>query len=151
MSVGSLGAALDSDVGPARQRNARRAHRPHLEHAAQRDHRRRGRLGRRAPHLDDARARWTAPASGTPDNYAVIVRRFVDVGGSIARPVVGVLFTEDTRITLPPGILEPGGRYVITIRVETHDAPDIVQRVFRGVSAIESIDAVTGLLTPPAP
>jgi hypothetical protein len=58
---------------------------------------------------------WLAPALGTPTLYDVQIARLTAFGGVNRLALVAVLFTDKTSITIPPGILEVDGAYVILI------------------------------------
>lgn len=64
---------------------------------------------------------FKAPAYGAPDVYTVIVRRLDDVAGLEGvsdRRTVATIRTAFTSVTLPEGILEPGGHYYVSVAAE---------------------------------
>lgn len=64
---------------------------------------------------------FTAPAYGAPDVYSVIVRSIDDVAGLEGvseRRTVATIRTAFTSLTLPEGILEPGGHYYVAVAAE---------------------------------
>jgi hypothetical protein len=58
---------------------------------------------------------WTAPSLGTPSSYAVHVRAIVNASGATRFNYAGSVYTRDTSVTLPPGLLASGQRYFFVV------------------------------------
>lgn len=91
---------------------------------------------------------FTAPKFGAPDYYSVTVRTIDDFDGAdgvVKRRALGTIRTAFTSLTLPEGLLEPGGHYYIQVSAE------------RGRGLTEAVPyshdsyvsrAMTGIITP---
>lgn len=58
---------------------------------------------------------WEPPGLGTATSYLLAVIMLVDEEGFTRTYRVASLWTTDTSVTIPPGILAPGGTYVFSI------------------------------------
>jgi hypothetical protein len=58
---------------------------------------------------------WEPPALGAATSYLVVILMLVDEEGSTRSYRVAVVRTAGTAVTIPPGILAPGGTYVFSI------------------------------------
>ena len=66
---------------------------------------------------------WSEPAFGEADAYSIAVLRIFAQGVSTRATTVAFLITEETSLTVPPGILQPGQSYVFRIRaIKAKDA-----------------------------
>jgi hypothetical protein len=61
------------------------------------------------------RLTWQAPAVGTPDRYLVTVRRLFATGPRSDSRTVGRFYTGNTTVDVPPGVLQAGEVYFLTI------------------------------------
>lgn len=69
---------------------------------------------------------WTAPSVGTPSWYLVrVIRLSADAMGNAVKQPLAVLRTDQTSMTLPPGILTAGQTYVIAIAAEKDSNGDL--------------------------
>jgi hypothetical protein len=59
---------------------------------------------------------WQPPAVGAAARYRVAVVELVDDGGLTVASTVASIDTTATEVTIPPGILQPGGTYVFHIQ-----------------------------------
>jgi hypothetical protein len=66
---------------------------------------------------------WQAPAVGTPDRYLVTVRRLFANGPRSESRTVGRFYTGQTQLDLPPGVLQPGQVYFLTISAIAAGSP----------------------------
>ena len=66
---------------------------------------------------------WAAPAVGTPDRYLVTLRRLFATGPRSDARTVGRFYTSDTTMDVPPGVLQPGEVYFLTISAIAAGSP----------------------------
>jgi hypothetical protein len=68
---------------------------------------------------------WMPPSIGTPSFYVIAIHRlFLDGGGATSQEYVADLTTDQTSVTLPPGILQVGEAYVLGIVARVSSRPD---------------------------
>lgn len=66
---------------------------------------------------------WQVPAVGTPDRYLVTLRRLFASGPRSESRTVGRFYTSDTTMDVPPGVLQPGEVYFLTISAIAAGSP----------------------------
>lgn len=93
---------------------------------------------------------WSAPAVGTPTAYQVTVWE-VEIddaydGGSVIGQQA-MIVTTTTNLTLPPGLLQKGHAYALTITAVASPI-DATTTPFRSSPSMAVADVVTGLVTP---
>jgi len=66
---------------------------------------------------------WAAPAVGTPSHYFVRVIELSAVGPRSRLRTVGRLYTTATTLTVPPGLLQTGHLYVVTVAAIDSGSP----------------------------
>lgn len=65
----------------------------------------------------DPTLRWQAPTSGPVSAYLLsLIRLVTDPDGSTREEAAGLFITPRTELTLLPGVLQPGGRYLFKLR-----------------------------------
>jgi hypothetical protein len=90
---------------------------------------------------------WTAPASGTASGYTVVVIWFMPP--ALVARTVAVLVTTDTTVTLPPGILQIGERYAVSVRAHALPASiDLTRAPLRRTIPESYADTLTGSFVP---
>lgn len=88
---------------------------------------------------------WTAPALGRPGRYAVTVHRLFTADGKGRSEALARLYTADTSVLVPPGILKAGERYFLRIAAES--AP-LSPRPLRSAAPLSYAEALTATFTP---
>lgn len=76
---------------------------------------------------------WQPPALGEATLYEVVVLMLVDEEGFTRSYRVAFLTTTDTAVTIPPGILVPGGTYVFAIGATHAPGVDVEAEPYREV------------------
>jgi len=71
-----------------------------------------------SPHLS-----WQPPAVGTPDRYLVTLRRLFANGPRSESRAVGRFYTGETQMDVPPGVLQPGEVYFLTVSAIASGSP----------------------------
>ena len=66
---------------------------------------------------------WQVPAVGTPDRYLLTLRRLVAVGPRSSSRFVARFYSSDTSMDIPPGLLQPGEVYFLTISAIAAGSP----------------------------
>ncbi|WP_164010371.1 hypothetical protein [Pyxidicoccus trucidator] len=92
---------------------------------------------------------WSAPAVGVPSGYEVWVRELYVLG---TRTVAGIplrLRTAQSRVTLPPGALESGRSYYLTVRALRQGSVDLARQPLRTDFPTASASAFSGILRAP--
>lgn len=69
------------------------------------------------------RLSWTAPDIGVPDRYFVRILELLAAGPRSQLRSTASFTTRETSMTVPPGVLQPGHVYVLTIAATRTDAP----------------------------
>ncbi|TKD04501.1 hypothetical protein [Polyangium fumosum] len=90
------------------------------------------------------RLSWKAPAVGTPTHYTIVVSK--PTGNSIGQ-VVAMLHTKDTKVDLPPRILE--GASAFYVRVQAYaSAVDITTHPYGYPADFARADVLSNILVP---
>ncbi|MDC0749193.1 hypothetical protein [Polyangium mundeleinium] len=90
------------------------------------------------------RLSWTAPAVGTPTHYTIDILK--PDGGSFGT-LIANLRTKDTRIDLPPGILDDVSAFYVRVAAHVSDV-DITTHPFRSAAKFAQADALSNILVP---
>lgn len=88
---------------------------------------------------------WQTPSVGKPVQYEVTIHRLTANGATTVRQVVARLFTTDTSVAVPPGILQVGQTYAMQINASKTPNPDAP---FRERFPNASATIVTSMFTP---
>jgi len=93
---------------------------------------------------------WSVPAKGTPTEYQVSFRElYVEAGRTRRSPTAAVAIrTKGTRITVPPGFLQPGKSYYAVIRAYYRPGVDVSTQPYMSGSTIHHADILSGILSP---
>ncbi|MDC3953390.1 hypothetical protein KEG38_06020 [Polyangium jinanense] len=90
------------------------------------------------------RLSWTAPAVGTPTHYTIEILKPSEFSYGM---VVARLHTKDTKVDLPPRILEDVSAFYV--RVQAHVSPvDITTHPYRSAAEFARADALSNILVP---
>src|SRR5262249_1817641 len=90
---------------------------------------------------------WTAPAVGTPAHYAVHIEKLTNNNGATPTPIIANLYTKDTKLDIPSGVLADGNTYFIRVTaVETQI--DVTAHPFRTSLESARADAFSNLISP---
>ncbi|MFO0550653.1 MAG: hypothetical protein U0271_19825 [Polyangiaceae bacterium] len=94
---------------------------------------------------------WDSPASGTARSYFLFLRDMNDLmanDGSVERKrIVAQFRTTATQVTLPPGILQSGHYYTVTIRAADEDVQEGTPNR-RGIATIATAMTASGVFAP---
>lgn len=91
---------------------------------------------------------WNEPAKGEAEAYSVAVLRVFAQGMSTRAATVASLITEETTLTVPPGILQPGQSYVFRIRaIKAHDAEPSKAPFRLNTFPFATADVLTAMVT----
>jgi hypothetical protein len=90
---------------------------------------------------------WTAPELGSDVSYVIRVETLSNVNGAGRATVAASLYTKDTQVVLPPGILGAGSSYFVRIRAIVTPI-DITAHPFRNTAAFAVADAFSNVFTP---
>jgi hypothetical protein len=90
---------------------------------------------------------WSAPATGTPTAYQVLVYQVVNSGGTSVMQYVTTIATTTTKLPFPPNVLQKGNAYVFTINaivspIDASTAP------FRYSPSLASASLLTSMVVP---
>jgi hypothetical protein len=91
---------------------------------------------------------WTAPALGTPDRYLVNIFSLTNVGGATRQTFVGGIRTKGLRVRVPPGVMNTGTQYLVTIYSSLNNGIDVEARPFGQSGISDYAEVVLGMLTP---
>ena len=90
---------------------------------------------------------WTPPALGTPSHYQLRLYRLYLSGSTLQRQYAAALYTQQTQLLMPPGILIPGEHYFL--QVEAHYEPNgDPNNPFRDSAISHLASTFTGTFTP---
>ncbi|MBL0313336.1 MAG: hypothetical protein IPP78_11625 [Holophagaceae bacterium] len=91
---------------------------------------------------------WSRPTQGEADAYSVAVLRIFAQGVSTRTTTVASLITEETSLTVPPGILQPGQSYIFRIRaIKAKDAEPSKAPFRLNTFPFATADALTAMVT----
>lgn len=92
---------------------------------------------------------WDPPAVGTATRYSVriraLVRDPVDSSRTRAR-LIATFHTSQTSVTVPPGVLEPGGSYMVRIRASDPPFPASIPN--RTTFPLATADVLSAVFSP---
>ncbi len=71
---------------------------------------------------------WQGPSFGSADQYVVAVWRLGTNATETTRTRVAMLYTQETSLRLPPGLLEPGQKYFVQVIAASTPGAPIAQR-----------------------
>jgi hypothetical protein len=95
---------------------------------------------------------WNPPTVGSASGYELAFCYFgATPGGGIlflSETCVGVLFTKITSVTVPPGLLESGKYYFVTLRSISQPGLDIATAPFKTAFPRATADALSGIISP---
>jgi hypothetical protein len=90
---------------------------------------------------------WSAPEIGSDVFYHLFVEELTNDNGASRVTVLASLYTKDTQVDLPPGILDAGGTYFVRVRATA--APiDVAMHPFRNAAARAMADVYSNVFTP---
>ncbi|HYV44787.1 MAG TPA: hypothetical protein VFA20_08000 [Myxococcaceae bacterium] len=90
---------------------------------------------------------WSAPALGTPAIYEVSIWREQDPSRQKAPRLEGTVWTDATRIRIPPGLMTPGATYVLHVRAVSAPMDPLRAPLLSGLPYDEA-ELVSGLIEP---
>ena len=98
---------------------------------------------------------WTAPRVGTPSAYRVTLRRLYTLPTSptITRnSIVATFHTPSTSLTMPPGLLQSGQRYAVSVSAVLTPGVDFARQPYVNEVLVDQASAstVSSILTAPA-
>ncbi|MBL8917613.1 MAG: hypothetical protein JNJ54_02035 [Myxococcaceae bacterium] len=67
---------------------------------------------------------WSAPPSGTPTFYEILIRRVTRTANSFVRSAIAFLYTSRTQLQIPSELLVAGERYVFQVSAVQTGAPE---------------------------
>ena len=92
---------------------------------------------------------WTAPTLGTPSRYELYVYEWsIDTNGKSVYAPVGDIYTTDTQVLLPPGIMRSGYYYSFTLSSEIQTYPTLDQAPLRSGLPDSMASVISGLVSP---
>ncbi|MGE0872203.1 MAG: fibronectin type III domain-containing protein [Kofleriaceae bacterium] len=95
------------------------------------------------------RVSWSPPGIGTPSGYVIIVYRLLASNGGTGFQTAGRVFTTETEVALPPGLLQAGQHYFFAVAAVTRGTGnDFAAAPFRGGLPFMEARAYTNRLTP---
>ena len=96
--------------------------------------------------------RWAAPTIGTANAYQVVFCYFeASSGGGVLRlefTCIGSIQTTTTAVKVPPGILEAGKHYFVTLTAISQPGLDITTAPFKNGFPRATTQAVSGVISP---
>jgi hypothetical protein len=90
---------------------------------------------------------WSAPTTGTPNAYHVIVFALASSGGATTFTQQAEIVTTTTSVVLPPGLLTSGGQYVLEISAVASPI-DASTQPFRLSPTWAQADFLSAIMTP---
>jgi hypothetical protein len=90
---------------------------------------------------------WSPPSLGTPSLYRLVFIRAVADAATLGGALAGVVYTTNTDIVVPPGILSPGETYVIRFSAISRGFDGAQQPFLVGLPDSSS-DVLSGLISP---
>lgn len=91
---------------------------------------------------------WTVPALGAPTYYQVrLYRLTLRPDGFLSRTTVATLYTPETQLRLPPGLLTAGQNYFVQLNAYLKPGVD-PSNPFKDSPVSHSAPALTGVFTP---
>ena len=89
------------------------------------------------------RITWKAPLVGTPSAYRVRISRLYVSGTRTVASTVGSIHTTDTSVDVPPGVLQSGQKYAITVSAYLTPGASLAVRPYVMESLVDSAIAST--------
>lgn len=90
---------------------------------------------------------WKKPAVGAPNFYRVYIGELTNEDGASSLPLTTTMTTTDTKLSLPPDLLQKGHAYVFTI-VAIVSERDGETAPFRGSATFGYADVLTSVALP---
>lgn len=90
---------------------------------------------------------FTAPAVGAPTFYVVHIEKLANNNGATQATVIADLYTKDTKVDVPPGLLADGSTYFISVRAKMA-AIDVAAHPFRNTLTLARADVFSGMISP---
>lgn len=91
---------------------------------------------------------WSPPAQGSPSVYLVgVIQLSLKSGTGTAQKLIAQLTTQDTRLAIPPGLLQSGEYYVFRVTARAQSRFDIAHPL-RGSIPEYSAATLTAMVTP---
>jgi hypothetical protein len=93
---------------------------------------------------------WIPPVLGTPTGYIVYLRHLTISGTRTAATTIARIFTTDSSVMVPPGLMTPGEAYSLQIRAEASPGWDPGQSPYRSDKPVPLgfADVISGIIRP---
>jgi hypothetical protein len=91
---------------------------------------------------------WSQPSLGTATDYVVTVLQVGNNSGYTMSTKIANLYTTNTQMTIPPGVLSAGQTYAFVIRALHRPGVDATQHPFRHTFDEAVCDSLTAFTTP---
>jgi hypothetical protein len=92
---------------------------------------------------------WDAPATGTANAYLVTVGMYdLTQPPPVAPNLIAFVATSSRTVTLPPGLLTPGGFYVFIITATANAGIDVDHAPLASAYPTTQSQAITGVIQP---
>ncbi|WP_375771315.1 hypothetical protein NR798_10570 [Archangium gephyra] len=97
------------------------------------------------------RLTWKAPLVGTPSAYRVRITRLYVSGTRTATSIVGTLHTTGTSVDVPPGVMQLGQKYAITVYAYVAPGVSLAAQpyVMESLVDVASASTVSSILSTP--
>jgi hypothetical protein len=89
---------------------------------------------------------WSAPALGTADSYRVNLLNLGPPSTSIL-PRAWNFLTTETTLTVPPGVIQPGDQFIVTLAANATPGATTVTAPFRRGTEFSMVMVGSGLMT----
>ena len=89
------------------------------------------------------RISWKAPLVGTPSAYRVRISRLYVSGTRTFTSIVGTFHTRETSVDVPPGVLQLGQKYAITVYAYLTPGLSFAEQPYAAEALVDSASATT--------
>ena len=92
--------------------------------------------------------RWSPPTLGTGTYYSVQIYQLANDGGNTTKTSIAILYTEQTSLLIPTGVLSAGQAYVFKVRAWYVPGISFAKTPFMYGPTYAFADVVSGMLQP---
>ncbi len=92
--------------------------------------------------------RWSPPSLGTATYYSVQIYQLANDGGNTTRTPIAILYTHQTSLLIPQGVLSAGHAYVFKIHAWYVPGIDFAKTPFMNGPTFAFADVISGMMQP---